>query len=307
MKFSNKSIQISAIRKSKFHWDREISNESVADLADSIEKTGQIAPVIVRPIGKAKRFYELLAGERRYLAQKQLGATSIDCRVVHCSDLEAQILSLEENLKFQKPSSKEWDAAMKVLRDLYIQRDGKFQDEKPKSSGKKGQLLGAAPNNAKPGRKPSPTRAANQKVAKTLGVSESKVKRGIKREENLIHSAAKAMENGNITVEQADRLAGMPVKQQRIQLPIMIKETREQTRSRMDRERAEETGEMTSYALRAMRVVTDDAKNLGAKVNAVHEYMSDRDLDYDVILKDVDLNMLSATGQGLLDLVDFLR
>jgi ParB/RepB/Spo0J family partition protein len=307
MGFKNKSILMSAIRKSKFHWDREITDVDVEDLADSIERTGQIAPVIVRPIGTAKKYFELLAGERRYLAQKKLGSERIPCRIFTGDDIAAEILSLVENLKIKKPHSKEWSAAAKRLQELYmLEEERKIKKEKPKNSKKKGQLLGTVPNNSTAGRKPSAKRRATKKVAKTMGVSESTASRAIKREENLIHSASKALDRGNITVHQADRLAGMSVSKQRVQLPIMIKETREQTRRRIEKERAEESGEMTAYAERVIGVICDDAANIREKVNSIMEYMPDKNLDYDTIMKGVDLDMLGEAGQGLLDLVDFL-
>lgn len=307
-KLVSKEILISAIRKSKYHWDREITVEDVDDLADSIEQSGQFQPIIVRPIGKAKKFYELIAGERRYLAQKRLKATRIPCVITKCNDVQAEIMSLEENLKHKRPSSKEWAAGAKRLRDLIMKRDGGEPEvRKPKDPKKKTQLLGAAPNNQKgSGRKPSAKRKATKKAAKMLGVSESKTTRAIKREEDLIPSASRALERGTITVEQADRLTNMSVKQQQAQLPTMIKETRQETRERVDREKADESGTQTEYAVRAMAVISDEANNVRLKVGALMEYVDNRDLNYDAILKKVDLDVLGESGKALLDLVDFL-
>lgn len=66
-------------------------------LADSIAANGIIEPLAVRRKGNGK--YEIIAGERRYKAAKQIGLRRIPC-IVHIADEQsAAILSLTENLQ----------------------------------------------------------------------------------------------------------------------------------------------------------------------------------------------------------------
>lgn len=75
---------------------RRFQEESIAQLASSIERDGLLSPPMVRPSGGG---YELIAGERRVRALKRLGAVSVDALVVEASDSEAAILALVENLQ----------------------------------------------------------------------------------------------------------------------------------------------------------------------------------------------------------------
>ncbi len=74
------------------HFDKQ----SLEELADSIRKHGILQPVLVREYGEN---YELIAGERRWLAAKQAGLKQIPTRVVDVIDQVACEFSFEENLK----------------------------------------------------------------------------------------------------------------------------------------------------------------------------------------------------------------
>jgi ParB family chromosome partitioning protein len=72
--------------------------KDIAELAESISKVGQLEPIVVAP-AKEKGKYEIIAGQRRYLAHKELGAASIRAVVIEepLEEHEAKVLSLTEN------------------------------------------------------------------------------------------------------------------------------------------------------------------------------------------------------------------
>jgi ParB/RepB/Spo0J family partition protein len=71
---------------------------SIAGLAQSIKRDGLINPPTVRPIGDGT--YEIIAGQRRYLACKELGLATIPVIVRdQVSDTSAVTLSLIENVQ----------------------------------------------------------------------------------------------------------------------------------------------------------------------------------------------------------------
>jgi ParB/RepB/Spo0J family partition protein len=72
----------------------EHDDTSVSDLAADIEAHGLLHPLTVRAQGDG---YEIIAGQRRYLALKQLGRTTAPCQVVDMTDLAAEEVSLTEN------------------------------------------------------------------------------------------------------------------------------------------------------------------------------------------------------------------
>ncbi len=74
------------------HFDKQ----SLEELAESIRIHGILQPILVREYGD---HYELIAGERRWLAAKQAGLKQIPTRVVDVVDQVACEFSFEENLK----------------------------------------------------------------------------------------------------------------------------------------------------------------------------------------------------------------
>ncbi len=68
-------------------------------LADSIQSSGIIQPLIVRKGVDGK--YELIAGERRYLAAKKVGLRRIPCVLHNTDDKTAAIYAIMENLQRQ--------------------------------------------------------------------------------------------------------------------------------------------------------------------------------------------------------------
>jgi ParB family chromosome partitioning protein len=67
------------------------------DLTWSIRKKGLLHPIIVRAVNEGN--YEIVAGNRRYLACKALGWRKILCHIVELDDREAFEISLVENIQ----------------------------------------------------------------------------------------------------------------------------------------------------------------------------------------------------------------
>ena len=71
--------------------------ESIDALADSIRRYGLLSPLIVRRT--PEQGYELIAGERRLRALRQLGAVSADAIVLNAADRDSALIALVENLQ----------------------------------------------------------------------------------------------------------------------------------------------------------------------------------------------------------------
>lgn len=74
---------------------RNITAESVRELADSIAKAGQLQPVVTRELPDGR--HELLAGGRRHRAHQVLEAETIDAHVLDVDDDQAREIVLIEN------------------------------------------------------------------------------------------------------------------------------------------------------------------------------------------------------------------
>jgi len=71
----------------------------VKELAKSIEKYDLIQPVVLRGLPEGKPPYELIVGQRRFLAHKELKRKTIDATFSgQVDDTQAKILSLTENM-----------------------------------------------------------------------------------------------------------------------------------------------------------------------------------------------------------------
>ena len=77
------AIDIEKISPNPFQPRREIAEEKIDELAQSIKACGLIQPVVVRRAGDG---YQLVVGERRFLACRKLGWKKISAAVQTLSD-----------------------------------------------------------------------------------------------------------------------------------------------------------------------------------------------------------------------------
>ena len=89
-------ISLAHIVPSPLQPRREFQREALEELVDSIRQRGIIQPLIVRPVNGR---FELIAGERRWRAAKEVGLAEAPAIVRHATDLEVLELSLIENLQ----------------------------------------------------------------------------------------------------------------------------------------------------------------------------------------------------------------
>lgn len=89
-------VSLTSIVPSPLQPRREFAREALDELIDSIRQRGIIQPLIVRRVNDA---FELIAGERRWRASKEVGLTEAPVIVREASDLEVLELSLIENLQ----------------------------------------------------------------------------------------------------------------------------------------------------------------------------------------------------------------
>ena len=79
---------------------REAFNEAkLEELANSIKKNGIIQPIAVRPTKSEAGKYEIVAGERRWLAAQKAGLHDIPVNVLDLSDVESLEVAIVENIQ----------------------------------------------------------------------------------------------------------------------------------------------------------------------------------------------------------------
>jgi ParB family chromosome partitioning protein len=94
---------------------RHVNEKALTSLAESIERWGQLQPVVVRCRGD---HYELICGERRWLAHKRAGLRTIWAIERDVVDSESLVLALIENLQRVGLSHAEKVAALDQLSEL---------------------------------------------------------------------------------------------------------------------------------------------------------------------------------------------
>lgn len=90
-------IELDKIVPNRYQPRREFSDDSIKELAETLDKDGLLQPIVVRENGEDQ--YEIIAGERRYRAAKSLNWETIPAIVNNMNDDQAASLALIENLQ----------------------------------------------------------------------------------------------------------------------------------------------------------------------------------------------------------------
>ena len=92
-------VALKEIRPNPYQPRRSFDQEALAELADSIQKSGVFQPVILRqPDPKLSR-YELIAGERRFRASELAHQKTIPAIIRQMNDAEMMEVAILENLQ----------------------------------------------------------------------------------------------------------------------------------------------------------------------------------------------------------------
>ena len=100
-KNDNKSntVSISDLSRNPYQPRQYFSEEKLEELANSIKKNGIIQPIAVRPNKSENGKYEIVAGERRWLAAQRAGLHDIPVVILDLSDVESLEVAIVENIQ----------------------------------------------------------------------------------------------------------------------------------------------------------------------------------------------------------------
>jgi ParB family chromosome partitioning protein len=94
-----RDITITQIVRNPFQPRKNFKPQDLKELQESLQTSGLLQPITVRPSPKTANRYELIAGERRLRAAASLGWEKIPAVVKDLSDQEILTLALIENLQ----------------------------------------------------------------------------------------------------------------------------------------------------------------------------------------------------------------
>lgn len=91
------TLRIHQLQPGQYQPRCEFDEETLQELAQSIQNQGVLQPLLVRSIGEQR--FEILAGERRWRASQLAGLEVVPVVVKTVSDEDARVIALVENLQ----------------------------------------------------------------------------------------------------------------------------------------------------------------------------------------------------------------
>ena len=94
-------LPISDLISNKFQPRQIFEEDNLQDLANSIKERGIIQPIIVRKSADQNSKYEIIAGERRWLAAQKAGLHEVPVVITDVNDLKSLEFAIVENVQRQ--------------------------------------------------------------------------------------------------------------------------------------------------------------------------------------------------------------
>lgn len=170
--------------ENNFYGIREIE-----ELAESIKEYGLMHNVVVRKRNDSK--YEILSGERRFRALREIDYKKVPCRIVKddVTELDAEVMLIQANMQQRELNLQEKMQGIKRLQEIYTEK----RKSGEKLQGKTRDLIG-----------------------KHLGISGVQVGRYQKIDKDLIEPLKEKLNSEDITVTQAHTLSSLTESEQEI-------------------------------------------------------------------------------------------
>ncbi len=92
-------LQVSDLVPNRYQPRKIFDENNLEDLTNSIKERGMIQPIIVRKSKDDKSKYEIIAGERRWIAAQRAGLHSIPVVVTEADDLKSLEFAIVENVQ----------------------------------------------------------------------------------------------------------------------------------------------------------------------------------------------------------------
>ena len=100
-KINTNKISIKDINRNKLQPRKYIDKSSLEELTNSIKEQGVIQPIVVRPDKSSEGKYEIVAGERRWLASQNAGLHEVPVVILNIDDVKSLEFAIVENVQRQ--------------------------------------------------------------------------------------------------------------------------------------------------------------------------------------------------------------
>src|SRR6056300_1636049 len=92
-------LPISDLTPNKYQPRKIFDERNLEDLTNSIKERGMIQPIIVRKSNDDKSKYEIIAGERRWIAAQRAGLNEVPIVITEADDLKSLEFAIVENVQ----------------------------------------------------------------------------------------------------------------------------------------------------------------------------------------------------------------
>ena len=100
-KIETNKVLIKDLSRNKLQPRRQFNKESLEELSNSIKEQGVIQPIVVRPDKSSEGKYEIIAGERRWLASQNAGLHEVPVVILNVDDVKSLEFAIVENVQRQ--------------------------------------------------------------------------------------------------------------------------------------------------------------------------------------------------------------
>ncbi len=202
-----REISIDAVMPNPRQPRQVVNDEKLGELAGSIKEHGIVQPIVVRPLEDGK--YQLIAGERRWRACRELGMQKIPAVIREYGDLEAAAVALIENVQRENLNPLEEARAYRILMEEF----GLTQEDVSKRVGKSRPFVGNMVRLLS-----LPGEIQQMILENKLTAGHARAVLGLEKKEQQI-TAAKKIIKGQMNVRQAESLVkNMGVARKRIRI-----------------------------------------------------------------------------------------
>lgn len=132
-------LPIEQLQRGKYQPRRDMRQEALEELANSIKAQGVMQPIVVRAVGHQQ--YEIVAGERRWRATQLAGLDTIPAIVREIDDNAAIAMALIENIQREDLNPMEEAFALQRLQDEFALTQQQVADAVGKSRATVANLL----------------------------------------------------------------------------------------------------------------------------------------------------------------------
>ena len=127
-----RQISVEFLQRGEYQPRKDMSEDALDDLANSIKAQGIIQPIIVRQLGKKNQF-EIIAGERRWRAAQLAKLSEVPCLVKDADDQATMAMALIENIQREDLNAMEEAIALDRLINEFELTHQQVADEVGKS------------------------------------------------------------------------------------------------------------------------------------------------------------------------------